>query len=71
MENRWTNKPQTPDSVFNLGEASSYQGLQGLHVSGWQLEHVVYNLMLVSTVVRETVRTWVACMVAGVFKEET
>lgn len=54
--NKQTN-PKTPDSVFNLGEASSYQGLQGLHVSGWQLEHVVYNLMLVSTVVRETVQT--------------
>lgn len=29
--------------VFNLGETSSSQGLQDLHVSGWWLEHKVYT----------------------------
>lgn len=43
--------------VFNLGGASSYQGLKSLRVSGWWLEHKVYNLMLVSTVPREIIPT--------------
>lgn len=42
-------------TFLNLGEANSYQGLKDLHVSGWWLEHKVYDLMLASTVLREII----------------
>lgn len=58
IDGKQVKKPQ-PNTllVFNLEEASSYQGLTGLHVSGWCLEHKGYNLMLVSTILREIIPT--------------
>ena len=55
IDGKQVKKPPNTLLDFNLVKASSYQGLKGLHVSVWLLEHKVCNLMLANTILGEIV----------------